>query len=159
MDVCNVNMYIDQRSTLKRQVQNNGDDGGTTGQGQCACDLTYTNDNCVQQGSGVPRSNTVEQHGSVEDDGIDSSELLEHHEHEGDDELRTVLRLEQVPHRVRGQVADASSLCQVLQLFLNVACSSNACQHLQENTSELQSNTQLAIETCRQPGYRHWHTS
>lgn len=123
------------------------DDGGSTGQGQCACDLTYTNDNCVQQGSGVPRSNTVEQHGSVEDDGIDSSELLEHHEHEGDDQLWTILGLEQVPHWVRGQVADASSLCHVLQLFLNVACSSDACQHLQD--------TQLAIET----GYRHWHTS
>lgn len=63
---------------------------------------TYTNDNSVEQGSCVARSNTVEQHRGVEDDGIDSSELLEHHEKDGDRELGAVLGLEQVAHGVGG---------------------------------------------------------
>lgn len=32
----------------------------------------------------MSRSDTVEEHWGVKDDGIDSSELLEHHEEEGD---------------------------------------------------------------------------
>lgn len=74
----------------------------------------------------MARPDTVEQHGCVEDDGIDASELLEHHEHEGDDQLGSVLGLEQVPHGVRCQVRNASSLCHVLKLFLNVWGSANA---------------------------------
>ncbi len=45
---------------------------------------TCSNDDGVQQGGCVSRSNTVEEHWGVKDDGIDSSELLEHHEEERD---------------------------------------------------------------------------
>ena len=58
----------------------------------------------------MARSNTVEQHRGIEDDGIDSSELLEHHEEDGDRELGSVLGLEQVAHGVGGQVTNASCL-------------------------------------------------
>ena len=47
--------------------------------------LTCTNDDCVEQGGCVARSNTVEQDWGVEDDGVDASELLEHHEEQRDD--------------------------------------------------------------------------
>lgn len=68
----------------------------------------------------MSRSNTVEEHWSVKDDGIDSSELLEHHEQQGDGQLRAVLRLEQIAHWVRGQVADAGCLGDVCKLLINI---------------------------------------
>lgn len=116
------------------------------------CSFTCSNDDRVEQGSCVSRPNTVEQHWSVENDGIDACELLEHHEHEGDDQLGAVLALEQVPHGVGGQVADASSLCHVLQLFFDITCSTNASQHLQEKTTSLLSQpSHSAFQPTTQP--------
>lgn len=86
----------------------------------------------------MARPNAVEQHGSVKDDGIDASELLEHHEHEGDDQLGTVLGLEQVSHGVGRQVRNASRLCHVLELFLDVRGPSNARQYLSAKPSRVQ---------------------
>ena len=73
----------------------------------------------------MSRSNTVEQHWGVKDDGIDSSELLEHHEEEGDHKLGAVLRLEQVLHGVGRKVGDAGSLHNVRKLLINVAGASD----------------------------------
>lgn len=93
----------------------------------------------------MSRANTVEEHRGVEDDGVDASELLEHHEHEGDDQLGAVLGLEQVPHGVGGKVADAGSLSHVSQLLLNVGGTPDASQNLHR-----QRNSTLAIgSTCR----------
>lgn len=77
------------------------------------CMLTCPNDDGVEKSSGVSRSNTVEQHRGIENDGVDSCELLEHHEHEGDNQLGAVLALEQVPHGVRRKVTNPSSLSHV----------------------------------------------
>ena len=73
----------------------------------------------------MARSNTVEEHWGVKDDGIDASELLEHHEEEGDGELGAVLGLEQVTHWVRGQVTDAGCLSDVGQLLINIVGASD----------------------------------
>ncbi len=73
----------------------------------------------------MPRSNTVEEHWGVKDDGVDSSELLEHHEEQGDGELGAVLGLEEVTHGVRGQVTDAGCLCDVCQLLINIVGASD----------------------------------
>ena len=55
-------------------------------QAQCTRKRQHTcsNDDRVEKRGCVPRSNTVEEHWGVKDDGIDSSELLEHHEEQGD---------------------------------------------------------------------------
>lgn len=45
----------------------------------------------------MSRSQTVEEHWCVEDNGVDTSELLEHHEQQGDDQLWPVWGCHQVP--------------------------------------------------------------